>query len=53
VACVKLASMAELKFGLGLSAFVLLLIVTVTLTSNFDSPLFWEKIQQLNAKEKG
>ena len=52
VACVKLASMAELKFGLGLSAFVLLLFVTVTLASNFDSPLFWQKIEQLNAKEK-
>jgi paraquat-inducible protein A len=51
VACVKLASMAELKFGLGLSAFVLLLLVTVTLASNFDSPLFWQKIEQLNAKE--
>lgn len=51
VACVKLASMAELKFGLGLSAFVLLLLVTVTLASNFDSPLFWQKIEQLNGKE--
>ncbi|MDD5214600.1 MAG: paraquat-inducible protein A [Methylococcales bacterium] len=51
VACVKLASMAELKFGLGLNAFVLLLLVTVTLASNFDSPLFWQKIEQLNAKE--
>lgn len=51
VACVKLASMAELKFGLGLSAFVLLLLVTVTLASNFDGPLFWQKIEQLNAKE--
>lgn len=51
VACVKLASMAELKFGLGLSAFVLLLLVTVTLASNFDSPLFWQKIEQLNAKD--
>lgn len=52
VACVKLASMAELKFGLGLSAFVLLLLVTVTLASNFDSPLFWQKIEQLNANKE-
>lgn len=52
VACVKLASMAELKFGLGLSAFVLLLFVTVTLASNFDSPLFWQKIEQLNANKE-
>lgn len=50
VACVKLASMAELKFGLGLSAFVLLLLVSVTLTSNLDGALFWQKIEQLNAK---
>lgn len=51
VACVKLASMAELKFGLGLSAFVLLLLTTITLSSNFDSTLFWQKIEQLNAKK--
>jgi paraquat-inducible protein A len=52
VACVKLASMAELKFGLGLTAFVLLLLVTVTLASSFDRALFWQKIEQLNANEK-
>lgn len=52
VACVKLASMAELKFGLGLTAFVLLLLVTVTLASNFDSTLFWQRIEQLNADKK-
>lgn len=52
VACVKLASMAELKFGLGLTAFVLLLLVTVTLASNFDSTLFWQQIERLNAHEK-
>ncbi|MEI6745667.1 MAG: paraquat-inducible protein A [Methylococcaceae bacterium] len=52
VACVKLASMAELKFGLGLTAFVLLLLVTVTLASNFDSTLFWQQIERLNTHEK-
>lgn len=52
VACVKLASMADLKFDLGLTAFVLLLLVTVMLASNFDSALFWQKIEQLNA-DKG
>jgi paraquat-inducible protein A len=52
VACVKLASMAELKFGLGLTAFVLLLLVTVTLASNFDSTLFWQQIERLNTDEK-
>jgi paraquat-inducible protein A len=52
VACVKLSSMAELKFGLGLVAFILLLLVSVTLASNFDSTLFWQRIEQLNADEK-
>lgn len=50
VACVKLASMAELKFGLGLIAFVLLLFVTVTLTSFFDSALFWREIEKLKSR---
>lgn len=52
VACVKLASMAELKFGLGLTAFVLLLLVTVMLASNFDSTLFWQQIEFLKKNEK-
>jgi paraquat-inducible protein A len=52
VACVKLASMAELNFGLGLTAFVLLLLVTVTLASNFDSALFWQEIGRLSPKDK-
>lgn len=52
VACVKLASMAELKFGLGLTAFVLLLLVTVMLASNFDGTLFWQRIEQLKTHEK-
>ncbi len=52
VACVKLAAMAELKFGLGLTAFVLLLLVTVMLSGSFDSTLFWQRIEQLNSHEK-
>ena len=52
VACVKLSSMSELKFGLGLSAFVLLLIVSITLSSNFDSALFWQKMDQLRSKKR-
>jgi paraquat-inducible protein A len=52
VACVKLAAMAELKFGLGLTAFVLLLLVTLTLASHFDHVLFWRHIEQLNSHEK-
>ena len=47
VACVKLASMAELKFGLGLIAFVLLLLVSLMLASNFDGMLFWREIETL------
>jgi len=52
VACVKLAAMAELKFGLGLTAFVLLLWVALMLASNFDRVLFWQRIEQLNAHEE-
>lgn len=52
VACVKLASMAELQFGLGLTAFVLLLFVSLTLASHFDGKLFWDEIEKLNKNEK-
>ncbi|MEQ1527901.1 MAG: paraquat-inducible protein A [Methylococcales bacterium] len=48
VACVKLASMAELKFGFGLYAFIALLIVNGMLTSSMDNYYFWRKIDQLN-----
>jgi paraquat-inducible protein A len=48
VACVKLASRTELKFGLGLAAFVALLLVIVMLTSNLDEHLFWKRIDALN-----
>ncbi len=44
VACVKLASMAELSFGFGLYAFVALLIVTGMLASSLDKVLFWRQI---------
>lgn len=52
VASVKLSSMSELKFGLGLNAFVLLLIVSIMLSSHFDSALFWQKIDQLKSKKQ-
>ena len=48
VACVKLASMAEVKFGLGLYAFVALIVVNGMLTSNLDGYLFWRHIRKLN-----
>ncbi|WP_027157730.1 paraquat-inducible protein A [Methylobacter luteus] len=48
VACVKLASMAELRFGFGLYAFVTLLIVNAMLASSLDQYLFWRRIEQLN-----
>ena len=47
VACVKLASMSELKFGFGLYAFVALLIITGMLASSLDKVLFWRQIGQL------
>ena len=48
VACVKLMSIAQLKFGLGLYAFVVLLIITRLLASNLDKALFWQAIAQLH-----
>lgn len=50
IACVKLASKAEVKFGLGLYAFVALIVVNGLLASNLDSYLFWRQIRQLNNK---
>lgn len=47
VACVKLASMAELKFGFGLYAFIALLIVNAMLTTCLDEHLFWQRIAAL------
>ncbi|MEY3808228.1 MAG: hypothetical protein RI893_1204 [Pseudomonadota bacterium] len=47
VACVKLASTSELKFGFGLYAFVALLIITGMLASSLDKVLFWRYINQL------
>lgn len=47
VACVKLASMSELKFGFGLYAFVALLVITGMLASSLDKYLFWRRIGQL------
>lgn len=47
VACVKLMPISQLKFGWGLYAFTALLIVTVMITSNLDSTLFWQRIEQL------
>jgi paraquat-inducible protein A len=48
VACVKLASRTELKFGLGLAAFVALLLVIVMLTTSLDEHLFWQRIEALD-----
>jgi len=50
VACVKLASMAELRFGFGLYAFVTLLIVNAMLASSLDQYLFWRQIEKLRHK---
>jgi paraquat-inducible protein A len=50
VACVKLSSMADLRFGMGLYAFVGLLLVTVTLAASLDRALFWRRIDALLRK---
>ncbi|MGJ0486086.1 MAG: paraquat-inducible protein A [Methylomicrobium sp.] len=50
VACVKLSSMADLRFGMGLYAFVGLLLVTVALTGSLDRALFWQRIDALRGK---
>jgi paraquat-inducible protein A len=50
VACVKLSSMADLRFGLGLYAFIGLLLVTVTLAASLDRVLFWQRIEALGRK---
>lgn len=47
VACVKLSSIAELRFGLGLYAFIALLIVNAMLSIELDRYLFWRRISQL------
>lgn len=52
VACVKLSSMADIKFGLGLYAFIALLIITALLSMYFDTRLFWQKIAYLKQREK-
>jgi paraquat-inducible protein A len=46
VACVKLSSLADLKFGLGLFAYAAFLIITVMLSSGLDRVLFWQHIRQ-------
>lgn len=53
VACVKLSSMSELRFGFGLYAFVALLLVAVMLSSSLDEHLFWRKIAELKAHANG
>lgn len=50
VACVKLSSTSELKFGFGLYAFVALLVVTGMLASSLDKVLFWRLIGRLRSR---
>jgi paraquat-inducible protein A len=49
VASVKLSSLAELNFGLGLYAFIGLLIVTGMLASSLDKVQFWRHIGKLKS----
>jgi len=51
VACVKLASTADLKLGFGLYAFVTLLLITAMLASSLDPYLFWQRIAHLRRHE--
>ena len=51
VACVKLSSLADLKFGFGLYAFAALLIITVMLSSSLDRVLFWQHIGQVHTMQ--
>jgi paraquat-inducible protein A len=51
VACVKLASTADLKLGFGLYAFVTLLLITAMLASSLDTYLFWQRIAHLRRHE--
>ena len=50
VAYVKLSAMADLKFGLGLYAFVCLLIVNAMLANELDYHYFWQRIGNLDMK---
>lgn len=47
VACVKLAGMADLKFGMGLYAFIGLIVVNALLAYELDPYTFWQRISQL------
>ena len=47
VAWVKLSDEADLKFGLGLYAFVGLLIINAMLTNELDYYSFWQRIAYL------
>ncbi|MCF7987046.1 MAG: paraquat-inducible protein A [Methylovulum sp.] len=49
VASVKLASTADLKLGLGLYAFIALLLITAMLASSLDRYLFWQRIARLRS----
>jgi paraquat-inducible protein A len=52
VAWVKLSDGADLKFGLGLYAFVGLLIINAMLTNELDRYSFWQRIAYLTKKKR-
>jgi paraquat-inducible protein A len=45
-------SIAQLKLGWGLYAFVALIIINTLLTSGLDEELFWQRIEQLRTRKK-
>ena len=53
VAWVKLADVAEIKFGYGLYAFIALLIVNCILSISVDEHLFWRHIKRLQWTSHG
>lgn len=53
VACVKLADTTDVHFGLGLYAFIALLLVNVMLATSLDEYLFWQRIDTLDKRKHG
>lgn len=53
VACVKLSDSAQVHLGLGLYAFVALLLVNAMLLGNLDDYLFWRRIAALTEGNHG
>jgi paraquat-inducible protein A len=51
VACVKLSSMADIQMGLGLYAFIALLVTNALMLSTINYQTFWQKIAMMKGIE--